>query len=89
MCRARAGCPGGSGGCGLLRGEAKSPGTYLYAGFERQEGIARVAHFEDATKSVLGKVANLENLQIRRDSAEVKFGNENIVNDDGRLGRFV
>lgn len=63
--------------------------TYLNTRLERQKCIARVAHFENASKSVLGKVANLENFQIRGHSAEVELADENVVNNDGRFRRLV
>jgi hypothetical protein len=75
------------------RAQKKSKGyqncTHLNSGLERQVRIARIAHLEYAAKPVLGQVANLENLQIRRHRAQVEFGDEDVIDDDGRLRGLV
>ena len=63
--------------------------TYLDSCLERQEGVPRIAHLENASESVLGQVANLEDFQIRRHGAEVELGHDNVIDDDGRLRRLV
>jgi len=76
-----------------IAGEAKSRRfrrlSYLYASLQSQEGIARVAHLEDAAEAVLGEVANLEDLEIWGHGAQVELGDEDIIDDDGRLGALV
>lgn len=67
----------------------KKISAYLHPCFEGQEGISRVAHLEYAPEAVLGQVANLENLQVGRHRAEVELGDDDVVDDDGRLGRLV
>lgn len=56
---------------------------------QRQEGIARVAHLEDAPEAILGDVPYLQYLQLRRYGTQVELRHEDIVHDDGRLGRLV
>lgn len=63
--------------------------AYLYSGLEGQESIAGITHFEDAAKPILGQVADFENLEVRRDGAQVELANEDVIDDDGRLGRLV
>src|SRR3569833_896969 len=63
--------------------------TYLNSGLERQEGIARVAHLEDASKAVFGNVAYLQDLEIRGHGAQVELGNDDFIDVDGWLGRLV
>lgn len=67
----------------------KKSSTYLNSGFQCQEGVAGVAHLEDASESILCQVANLQDFQIGRHGAEVELADENIIDDDGRLGGFV
>lgn len=57
--------------------------------FEGQESVSGIAHFEYAAKPVFGQVPDLQNLQVRRDRAEVELIDEDVIDDDGRLGRFV
>src|SRR5690606_17913891 len=68
-------------------GEKKT--TNLYSRLERQEGVPRVAHLEYSSKPILGQVADLENLQVRRHGAEVELGDDNVIDDDRRLRRLV
>lgn len=70
-------------------GAKQSDSTYLNPCLQSQESIAGIAHFEYTAKSVFGEVANLENLQVGRHSAQVELAHEDIVDDDGRLGGFV
>ena len=63
--------------------------TYLHAGPESQVGIAGVAHLEDTTEPILGKVADLEDLELRGHGAEVEFGDEDIIDDNRGLRRLV
>ena len=63
--------------------------AYLHSCLERQEGVSRIAHLEDAPEAVLGQVADLEDLEVRRHGAEVELCDDNVIDDDGRLGRLV
>lgn len=63
--------------------------AYLNSGFEREIRIARVGHFKDATESVLGQIANFEDLQVRGHIAQVELVDEDVIDNDGRLGRFI
>ena len=56
---------------------------------EGQEGIAGVRHFENASEPVLCQVANLQYLQLGRGGAQVQLGDDDVVDDDRRLGRLV
>lgn len=61
----------------------------LDSGLEGQKGIAGICHLEDASEAVLGQVANLEDLQIGGIGAQVQLGDDDVVDDDGRLGGFI
>ena len=63
--------------------------AYLHSCLERQEGVSRIAHLEDAPEAVLGQVANLEDLEIRRHGAEVELCDDNVIDDDRGLRRLV
>ena len=61
----------------------------LDSGLESQEGIAGIRHLEDSPKAILGEITNLKDLQVWRHRAQVKFGNDNIIDDDRRFGGFI
>lgn len=63
--------------------------TYLNSCPEGQEGVAAVAHLEDAAKAVLCQVADLEDLQLWRHGAKVELCDEDIIDDYWRLGRLI
>ena len=67
----------------------KNGHTYLYSRLERQVGIARVAHFEDAPESVFRQVADFEDLKIRGHGAQIELGDEDVIDNDGRFWRLV
>lgn len=69
--------------------EEKKRCTYLNSRLQGQEGVAGVAHLENASEPILRKVANLQDLQVGRHTAEVEFADEDIIDNDGRLGGFV
>lgn len=83
------------GGQGLWRGKVRLVGQVCLEGIcldlclEGQEGVAGIRHFEDAPKAILGQVANLEYLQLGRGGAQVQLGDNDVVDDDGGLGRLV
>ena len=70
---------------GIERRE-KQRQTHLNPRLERQVCIARVAHLENAAESILGQVADFKDLEIRGHGAQVEFANEDVIDDDGRLG---
>lgn len=61
----------------------------LDSSLERQEGVAGIRHFEDPAKAVLCEVADLEDLQVGGHRAQVELCDDNIIDDDGRLGGFI
>lgn len=63
--------------------------TNLNSCLERQERVARVAHLEDASEPILGKVTDLEYLQLRRHGAEVELGHKDVVDYYRRLRGLV
>ena len=70
-------------------GMKRSVKTYLHSSFQGQKGVARVAHFENASKSVLGQIPNLQYFQLGRDGAQIELIYEDIIDDDGWFGRFI
>ena len=68
-----------------IEGKAGAEAAYLDSCFEGQEGVARVAHLEDAAKPVFGKIPNLQYLQIRRDGTQIQLADEDIIDDNRRL----
>lgn len=48
-----------------------------------------VAHFEDASKPVLGEITNLENVEFGRHMAEVELVDHDVVHDDRWLRGLV
>jgi len=69
--------------------EKKNPITYLDSRSEGQEGVAAVAHLEDAAEAVLGQVANLEDLQLWWHGAEIELCDEDVIDDDRGLWRLI
>lgn len=68
----------------------RNPGKpYLHSGCQRQEGVAGIAHFENAAESVLCQISYFQNLQVGRHGAQVEFCHEDVIDDDRRLGRLV
>jgi len=63
--------------------------AYLNPCFEGQEGVPGIAHLEYAAKAILGQIPYLEYLQVGRDGAEIELVHEDVVDDDGRLGRLI
>lgn len=76
-------------GCLPLRKSKNRSITYLNSCPEGQEGVAAVAHLEDAAEAVLCQVADLEDLQLWRHGAEVELCDEDIIDDYWRLGRLI
>lgn len=62
---------------------------YLYSRLERQECVAGIAHLENATKTILGEIANLEDFQLWRNRAKIELVDKDIIDNDWRLLRFV
>lgn len=76
------------------RGERKikaalSMAAYLNTSFEGQEGVAGVAHLEDTPKPIGSNVADFQNLEIRRDRTQIELGYDDVVDNNGRLGRLI
>lgn len=63
--------------------------TYLDSRAQGQECIPAVAHLEDAAEAVLCQIPYLQYLQLRRHGAEVELGDEDVIDDDGRLRGLV
>lgn len=63
--------------------------TYLNPRLQRQVGVSGIAHFKNASKSVFSQVSNFQDFEVWRDGAEIEFADENVIDDDGRFGRFV
>lgn len=63
--------------------------TYLNPRLQRQVGVSGIAHFENASKSIFCQVSDFQDFEVWRDGAEIEFADEDVIDDDGRLGRFV
>ena len=61
----------------------------LDLGLEHKMSIASIGEAEDAAESVHSEVANLENLELRRDGAHTKFLDGDVVGNDLGLGTTV
>lgn len=62
---------------------------YLNSCFKGEKGIPRIAHLEDASKSVFSQVTDLQNFEIWRDRAKIELSDENIIDDYWRLGGLI
>jgi hypothetical protein len=63
--------------------------TYLDSCSKGQEGVAAVAHLENAAEAVFGQVANLEDLQLWGHGAEIELCDEDVIDDDWGLWRLI
>lgn len=67
----------------------KESHPYLNSGPQCEESVAGIAHLEYTAKPILGEVPDLEDLQVRRDGAEIELGDEDVIDDNRRLRVLV
>ena len=63
--------------------------TYLNSGLESQEGISRIAHLKDPSEPVLCQISDLQYFQIRGNTPQIQFVDQNIIDDNRGLGVLI
>jgi hypothetical protein len=59
--------------------------TYLDSCLQGQERIPRITHLENPSKPILCQISNLQYFQFWRNTPQIQFINQNIVDDYRRL----